>query len=346
MHHRPGLHPTHLRKAAGAFVVDRFFYGLARAGRLHPLARPERHHVEVLRDIPYLPSGQRDHLLDVWRPLDRPDTGSRGPLLPALLYVHGGAFRILSKDTHWVMALAFARRGFVVFNVSYRLAPRHPFPAAVQDTCEAYRWVVDNAHRFGADASQLVVAGESAGANLALGLTLCACYQRPEPFARRVFETGVVPRVTIPACGMLQVSDPGRFRRRKPHLSRLVEDRLVEVHEHYLGPCGPLPPEQLDLADPLHVLERGQPPDRPLPPMFAPVGTADPLLDDSRRLVRALQSLGVPAEASYYPGELHAFHALVFRPEARRCWQETFAFLERHLGRPLPPVGPPRKHWG
>ena len=50
-----------------------------------------------------------------------------------MLYVHGGGFRILSKDTHWIMGLAFARRGFLVFNIGYRLAPKHPFPAAIAD---------------------------------------------------------------------------------------------------------------------------------------------------------------------------------------------------------------------
>ena len=99
--------------ATGAFVVDNFFRIASRAGRLHPHARPARHHVEVIRDIPYLEGSKLpEHRLDVWRPTDK-----KGPF-PVLLYVHGGGFRILSKDTHWIMALAFARRGFVVFNIN------------------------------------------------------------------------------------------------------------------------------------------------------------------------------------------------------------------------------------
>jgi acetyl esterase/lipase len=127
-----------LRRRVGAAVVDGFFRGVSRAGQLHPAARPERHRVEVLRDISYAPSNLAEHRLDIYRPTDR-----TGPL-PIVLYVHGGGFRILSKDTHWLMALAFARRGYVVFNVGYRLAPEHPFPAAVEDVCAAYAWVVQN----------------------------------------------------------------------------------------------------------------------------------------------------------------------------------------------------------
>jgi alpha/beta hydrolase fold len=65
----------------------------------------------------------------------RAERRHKGPPWPIVFYVHGGAFRILSKDTHWVMALSFARRGFVVFNVSYRLAPKHRFPAPLEDVC-------------------------------------------------------------------------------------------------------------------------------------------------------------------------------------------------------------------
>ena len=62
--------------------------------------------------------------------LSAPPARFAGPR-PVLMYVHGGAFRSLSKDTHWIMGLAFARRGFVVANVNYRLAPEHRFPAGL-----------------------------------------------------------------------------------------------------------------------------------------------------------------------------------------------------------------------
>ena len=78
-------------------------------------------------------------------------------------------------------------------------------------------------------------------------------------------------------------------------------------------------------------LERADPPVRPLAPFFAGVGTADVLLDDTRRLKAALDRLGVPCEAHYYPGEIHAFHAMVWRPAARAFWRDSFAFLKRHV---------------
>ena len=297
---------------------------VASAVRLHPLANPERHKVELIRDVPYLGDGHVDHRLDIYRP-----TARRGPL-PIVLYVHGGGFSLLSKDTHWVMALVWARYGYLVFNISYRLAPRHPYPAAIRDTLAAYEWVVANAARYGGDLDRIVVAGESAGANLVSALSIATCYLRPEPWAARVFDLGVAPKVAVPACGIFQVSDPGRFARRR-RLPRVVSSAIEDIAEMYLRGSDPGEEGLLDLADPLLFLERGAPPDRPLPAFFLPVGTRDPLLDDTRRMRRALDALGVPVRASYYPGEIHAFHALVFREVARECWADIFAFADQHL---------------
>ncbi len=302
-------------------VSSLFFHGLSRAGRLHPHSDPRRHRVEVIRDLRYASGDCADHVLDVYRPTGRP-----GPL-PIVFYAHGGAFRILSKDTHWLMGLAFARHGYLVVNISYRLAPRHPFPAAIDDTCQAWMWLLREAERLGGDLGRIAVAGESAGGNLITALTLAACQQRDEPFARAVFDAGVVPRAALPFCAMLEVSRPERFARRP--MPSWVLGMLRGTSTSYLqaAPEG----HGRDLADPLVVFERGDRLDRRLPPFFAPVGTKDPLLDDTRRLEKALADLGVPCEARYYPGGIHAFHALVWQPLAKHCWRDALAFLDRHV---------------
>lgn len=324
-----------LRQQAGALVVDNAFWGASALGRLHPFASPQKQGVVVTRDVPYLvDEDDRTHVhtLDLYRPVEAASSanGASGPL-PVVLYVHGGGFRVLSKDTHWIMALAFARRGFLVYNINYRLAPRHPYPAALADVCAAFRHVVATAASLGGDLSKLVLAGESAGANLVTALSLCCVTRRPEPFAAAVFDTGVVPKVVLPACGIFQVSDVDRLHRRRP-LPAFLRDRLREVEESYLHRAAP---SSAPLADPLLLIERGLKLERPLPPYFLPVGTRDPLLDDSRRLQAALRAHGAVAEMTVYPGEMHAFHALVFREAARQCWRDQFAFLERHLAHPL-----------
>jgi acetyl esterase len=317
---------------AGPALIAGFLNGFSRVARLHPRAKPHRHDVEHIRDIRYLEGTATDeHLLDVWRPTVGASVFERhpGPPWPVVVYVHGGAFRILSKDTHWVMGLGFARRGFVVFNVSYRLAPKHRYPAALEDVCRAFAWIVDNAASFGGDPSRIVLAGESAGANLVTSLAMTLAYERPEPFAKIAFDTGAVPRAVVPACGVFQVTDLARLKRRKPRMSSLLAEHLVQIEHGYLG-RGPWP-FGLDLADPLVMVERGDCPTRPLPPFFLPVGTRDPLLPDTRRLAAALRALGGEAVDRYYPGEIHAFHALVMRERSRGCWRDIYAFLDRHV---------------
>ncbi len=307
-----------LRRTVGAALTDGFFVGVASATRLLPISQPRLYGVEVIPDVPYGGSGATHHLADIWRPRER-----RDEKLPVVLYIHGGRFARLSKDTHWVFNLMFSRRGYLVVSINYRLAPEHRFPAGLEDVCDAYRWVLQNAERYGGDPTRITIAGESAGANLATALSLASCYRRPEPFARAVFDTGVVPRAVLPASGYLQITNPQRFVTRTAYM----RDRLEEVTEDYLGGVSFENEQGLDLADPLVMLERGEKPDRPLPPFFAPCGTWDTLIDDTRRLEGALGRLGVRCEARYYPRAIHAFHGFVFTPTALQCWRETFSFL-------------------
>ncbi|MGQ0507412.1 MAG: alpha/beta hydrolase [Myxococcaceae bacterium] len=294
-----------------------------------PFTHPRFHGVEVLRDVAYLDSGLPEHRLDIYRPARR-----SGPL-PVVFYIHGGGFRILSKDSHWLFGLIFARAGYMVVNVSYRLAPRHPFPSALVDCCEAYDWMARNIELHGGDLSRLVVAGESAGANLATSLALTTCYRRPEQWARKVFDRGVVPRAVLPASGYLQISDPERFLRGSK-MPTFLHDRLAEVTDAYLGGLRISHPWELDLADPLVVLERGKTPERELPRFFASCGTADPLVEDTRRLKAALDKLQVPCEARLYEGGMHSFHAFLFRHKARQYWKDVYSFLGRSGAGPRP----------
>jgi acetyl esterase len=311
------------RHRIGRFWFRQFYDLATRATLLHPQARPSRHGVEHLRDLPYRAGGAVAHRLDIYRP-----AGLREPT-PVVLYLHGGAFQILSKDSHRIMALGFARAGHVVAIINYRLAPRHPYPAAVQDSCAALEWVVDQIARFGGDPNRIALAGESAGANLATSLAVCASYRRPEPWARGVFDAAPNLRAVLPACGILEVSNVERLLTRNPTLSPWVGDRVRDTERGYLGRADPK--VSRDLADPLRVLERGDRPDRPLPPFFACCGTADPLLDDTRRLGRAVNALGGVCEIAIFPGAVHAFHAMVWDRQARLCWAKQLAFLDRHL---------------
>ena len=131
---------------------DRLIHLAARIAYLAPITRPERYGVDLERDVPYVDDGQHAHLLDIYKPRHRASRGT-------VLYVHGGGFAVLSKDTHRVMAMAFALRGYTVFNINYRLGPTNRYPAPLEDAAAALAWVADNARRYGADPERLVLAG-------------------------------------------------------------------------------------------------------------------------------------------------------------------------------------------
>ncbi|KAG5363280.1 Carboxylesterase NlhH [Yarrowia sp. B02] len=314
------------RKKWTEWSMAAFFEGASAAARLFPQSNPKRYGVEVISNIQYRDTNSKYHLLDIYRPIKHD-----GPL-PVVLYIHGGAFRILSKDTHWIMALGFAREGYVVANISYRLAPQSPFPAAIEDSCYAFQWVVEHISDFGGDLSQLVLAGESAGANLVTALSICATYARPEPYSQLVFNTEVVPKVVLPRCGVLQVSDLDRFFKLTDVSARWA-DRLEQIGHGYVGKeaAKTVGDKRTELANPLLILESDVQPDRHLPAFFATCGTKDILIYDTKRLIPALKKHGAVAEAVYYPGEGHAFQAMVFKKQAKNCWADELRFTKRIL---------------
>ena len=306
------------RRRAGVVGIEVMLNAVCRIGKLHPMAWEAARKVAVTKNVPYTGSGLPAHRMDIYRPRER-----SGPL-PTVLYVHGGGFRILSKESHWMMALAFASRGYLVFNVEYR---RGAYPRGLEDVCQAARWLMREGARYGADLDRLAFAGDSAGANLVTALAVALASTRAEPWAQAAAASGLAPKVVMPACGFLEVSDPARLLARNPSLKSWVADRILGVSRGYVGAGAPMN----SLADPLRVLESDVAFDRPLPRFLIACGTRDPLLDDSRRLAAALARREVPAELKVYPGGVHAFHALVWRDLARACWRDHFAFLEDHL---------------
>jgi len=320
-----GLAATSLRwrRRAAHGLLD----ALARAGNWAIDLSGAIANVDVIRDVPY---GEHPvaHLLDIYRPRFAPRP------LPVLLYIHGGAFVICSKETHRHVALLNAERaGYLVFCINYRLAPNHPFPAAIEDACDAYRWVVENAARYGGDPQRIVVAGESAGGNLALGVTIAATYDRPEPYARRILALNVAPVGVMPLMPYLQASDP-ESRANDPGVGYVTLSVARSIAEAYLEDS--CTSERNLMADPIRVLESCGAPVRPLPPVFTGVGTADLCCTDVRRLEVACRNLQVPVQALYYEGEIHAFHTLHWRSAARTFWRESVAFMRQRARQPLP----------
>ena len=105
-------------------------------------------------------------------------------------------------------------------------------PVAVQDALLA-EWVQKNAEKYGADTSQWVISGESAGGNLTLGITLASCFELGESWTQRIFDLNLPIKAIMPICGFLQVSNPERYTKRKK-LSRFIKSRMTAISKRYL----------------------------------------------------------------------------------------------------------------
>jgi acetyl esterase/lipase len=231
------------------------------------------------------------------------------------------------------MALSYARRGYLVFIINYRLGPKNLFPAPIEDASEALIWVRDNCAYFGGDVTRLAIAGESAGGNLVTALGVASAIRRPEPFAQKLFDADVKLKAIVSTYGFLDLESLDHYER-NPKLSSRLKDLVLHAASSYVGidvhaGCAAAP-----MASPLLVLERAESLDRPLPPFFADAGTRDPLLGDSRRLKAAVERHGSSCDLHVAPGEIHGYDAMVWRPPAREKWRRVHDFL-RPLMQPV-----------
>jgi acetyl esterase len=220
--------------------------------------------------------------------------------MPALLYYFGGGWTLGSIDTADAVCRTLAEEtGCLVVTVGYRLAPEHPFPAAVQDSYAALRWVAARAGELGADPARLAVGGDSAGGNLAAAVTLLA---RDDGDIRLAGQLLVYPNTDQLADddSMRANADPWLFN----HHS------VAWYARHYLA----APQDASNpLASPLRADDLSG-----LPPALVITAEYDPLRDQGEAYARRLAEAGVPVELSRYPGMAHGFFTMAGAVDAAR----------------------------
>jgi acetyl esterase len=229
--------------------------------------------------------------------------------MPVSVYFHGGGFVLGGLDTHDSVArsLTNASEGIVV-SVDYRLAPEHPFPAAVEDAYAATKWVAHNADSIGADSDRIAVTGESAGGDLTAAMTLLSAQRSGPTF---VYQLPIYPVTTF--AGGANV--PGTFT----ILSKKTEQQLPR---RYLVPKD-FPwfvkrffPAKLNkynitvsplLAD--EKLLKKAPPATIVTTGFGPLG------DQGYLYAKHLHDAGVEAEITHYEAMIHDFFNMEYLPD-------------------------------
>ena len=232
------------------------------------------------------------------------------PLDKAILYFHGGGFRIGSVESHRDLIAQIARAsGCRVLAINYRLAPEYRFPAALDDALTSYGWMLGQ----GLQPGSIAFAGDSAGGNLVLAAML-ALRERglPLPVAAMLMS----PWTDLAATGTSYVSraeaDPIHQR-----------PMILALAKNYLGgqgdPCDPL-------VSPLYADLAG------LPPLLIQVGDRETVLDDSVMFADLARGAGVDVHLEVWDGMIHVFQMFGAElPEAHRAIASIAQFLDRHL---------------
>lgn len=252
------------------------------------------------------PLGAPDITVRVYRPVDA--SGS----LPGIYYIHGGGMVLGDLDDENPAAeLICEQVGAVVVSVKYRLAPEHPYPAAVEDCYAGLEWLSKNVAELGVDAERLAIYGASAGGGLTLATALLARDRcGPELSFMMPIYPMIDDRNETPSSH--EITDIG------------IWDRAgnIEAWAWYLGGQ-----EADQYAAPARAADLSG-----LPPAFIDVGTIDLFLDEDIEFARRLMQAGVPTELHIHPGAFHATELVA--PQSvlsQRIWGMRIDALRRAL---------------
>lgn len=228
----------------------------------------------------------------------------------AVLYFHGGGYSlgsIAGYRDH--CARLSALTGARVLSVGYRLAPEHPYPAAVADARTAYEWLLGR--RFSAD--RIAVAGDSSGGGLALS-TLVG-----------LRDDGIrMPAAAVLMSPLADMAHTGESVHDRAHLDPIVTPEGSRAYSvRYLGEDGPF---DLPGASPVYADLSN------LPPVLVTVGTDELLFDDSVRVVRKIKDAGGRADLDVWPRMIHIFPFFASQiPEAQRAMEYIARFIRTQL---------------
>lgn len=189
--------------------------------------------VETVENVSY-GSCDKWHLLDLYRPKD-----AEGKL-PVLLNIHGGAWVYGDKKVYAPFCMYLASQGFAVVNASYRLAPKHTFPAPLEDVGAMVEWVVDHAEEYGLDISNLFFVGDSAGAHLATAYTaiqLNEAYAKSFPGIK--VDERFIPKGLLLNCGVfdMEVEWKKQGRALTPFLTDLLGEKPTVESVKQMSPA-------------------------------------------------------------------------------------------------------------
>lgn len=268
-------------------------------------------YVRVTEDINIEAEG---YVIPVRLYCNRQDDDLKG--LPVILYFHGGGFIWGDIDKFDAYCRKIAREtGTIVVSVGYRLAPEHPFPAAVNDAYAVLEWANSSIRDYGGNPEKIIVMGESAGANLAAVVTIMSRDSCGPPVSAQV--------LCCPVATFREKIFPSRrYFMLEGKTYMISEDYMYRCKESYL-------PDSIDLSHPyISPLEAEI--DNTFPPALVITAQVDPLRDEGRAYAGKLEEFGVDVIYREYEGMIHAFmNFYPFLEEGKMAIEEVNRFINK-----------------
>jgi acetyl esterase len=246
--------------------------------------------LDVFTNLRY--GSETEQRLDIFRP--KPTKPSK---LPVLIYFHGGGWISANKKIYKGIAATFSHNGFLTFNVNYRLAPKSRFSAPLQDAARAIDWIDRNAARYGGDRKVIVLAGDSAGAQIA---SWYASAVHKNSLFHRIGIQGITTKVSVK--GLLLFYGVYDF-------DTVLGARFpfIKVYARsFLGADSPTYAKNSKLASPIRQVSRY------LPPVLLCAGEKDGLFTQTKTYADALKKSGVSCQTLFFSGEYRAIHGFLF----------------------------------
>ena len=269
--------------------------------------------VETVENLSY-GSCDKWHLLDLYRPKDKEGK------LPVLLNIHGGAWVYGDKKVYAPYCMYLAAQGFAVVNASYRLAPKHTFPAPLEDVGAMVEWAVDYAEEYGLDLSNLFLVGDSAGAYLATAYTAIQLNREyAKAFPGIKVSKKLIPKALVLNCGVFDME--GEVKRRGTLLTPFLTDIL-----------GAKPTtSSIKKMSPVQYIT----PD--FPPVYLATSNGDFLRKHSHRLKEVLEQKKIDFVFKEYGNNKktqgHVFHLNLKNKVGQTCNQEQIKFVRKIMER-------------
>lgn len=260
-------------------------------------------------DLQYDPNHE-ENILDLYYRDDRPSSK-----IPVIISVHGGAWVYGDKEVYKYYCMDLAQRGFAVVNFTYRLAPEHKYPAALEDTKKVFVWVLEHAEEYNLDVNNIFAVGDSAGAHILSQYCAIAYNNDLSKEIGITLDPSITPKAVGLNCGIYQIP-----KHKRTDLTRMVMTQYIDKDKF---------DKHFDTIQVLDYMNES------FPPTYIISANKDDLAKQHDILEDKLSEMNIDFVSKMYGTEenplSHVFHCNLKLDDARIANDDELNFFKQHI---------------